>query len=344
MAASATERRVYQWHIALSTRPSEAAEQVTLSMDDVMGLLESAWSAKTARVLMAKGTSKFVEDDDDQADPKNQIYVADIQRDAKNRTVTLLVNRGDPEALGPAYIEIAANAVAGKIRSTTATPNETPGWSAHLVLSLTPSRGVYRACFEQMPKVSSSLVETALNRIIAKALKGNPHYFFDHVTRAKGKARVSSKPYVFVLSAERVPTENAAGDLKHAELSQVTFTRKVSQYTGVGPAEIVDYYEEKLVVHTKPVGESRMVRGLKNLIQQAQDEGFSKVTFGIHKLPGNATSNPTLDLDMEDALEKLYVRALRLQGFGEVLLSCYPFINKSIEQKMIDVVTDNKNW
>ncbi|WP_269515354.1 hypothetical protein [Brevundimonas subvibrioides] len=313
-------------------------------MDDVIGILESEWTARRARVLVAKGSNRFVEADDQEADPKNQIYIADMGRDPTTGTATLLINRGDPDALGPAYIEIAPNAVAGKIRSTTATANETPGWSAHLVLSLTPKGGVYRACFEQMPKVSSSLVETALNRIIAQAIKGNPHYAFEHVTKAKGRSKLSRKPYAPILSAERVPTENASDDLKNAELSQVTFTRKLTQYSGVGSAEIIEYMEEKLVIHTKPVGEDQMIRGLKNLLNQAKDEGFSKVTFGIHKLPGGATSNPTLDLDMEDALEKLYVRAKRLSEFGEVLLSCYPKINFAIQSKMIEVVASPGNW
>lgn len=344
MAASATERRVYQWHIAVSTRPSEAMSTVSQSLDDVISVLESAWSAKKARVIMAKGSAKFVEFDHEHADPKNQVYIADISRDAASNTVTLLINRGDPEALGPAYIEIADDAVAGKIRSTQATSKETPGWSAHLVVALSNHRGVYRACFEQMPRVSTSLVEGALNRMIAEALKGNPHYVFDHVSRAKGRSRLSQKPYAPVLSAERVPTESAAADLKNAELSQVTFTRILTQYAGPGADDIVDYVEEKLVVHTKPVDEPRMVQGLKNMINGARDEGYSKVTFGIHKLPGNASSNPTLDLDMEDALEKLYVRAQRLSGFTEVLDSCYSSINSSIQKKMIAIVTSSGSW
>jgi len=344
MAASATERRVYQWHIALSTKPSEAAGTVTLSMDDVIGVLESEWTAKRARVLMAKGTSRFVDADDPEADPKNQIYIADITRDEASNTVTLLINRGDPEALGPAYIEIEANAVAGKIRSTKATAKETPGWSAHLVLSLKPKGSLHRACFERMPKVNTSIVEMAINRIVATALAGNPHYTFEHVSRAKGKSRMTRKPYAPVIAANRVATENAADDLKNAELSQVTFTRRMVQYSGVGAPEIVDYVEEKLVVHTKPVGESKMVVGLKNLISRAKDEGYSKVTFGIHKLPGNASSNPTIDLDTEDALETLYVRARRLEHFSEELLSCYSKINTAIQTKMIAVVTTNGNW
>lgn len=344
MAASATERRVYQWHIGLSTKPSEAAAKVSLSMDEVVGILESEWSAKRARVLMSKTNSKFLDVDDPQADPKNQIYIADIERDDDTGTVTLLMNRGDPDAIGPAYIEIEANAVAGKIRSTQATAKETPGWSAHLVVAIGGTHRRYRACFESMPKVSTSLVERAINRIISNAIHNNPHYKFEHVSKAKGKTRLSHKPYVPIISADRVPTESAAGDLKNAELAQVTFTRRLAQYSGVGPPEVIDYVEEKLVVHTKPVDEIALVRGLKTILTQAKDEGFTKVTFGINKLPGNATSNPTLDLDTEDALEKLYVRAKRLEGFEEVLLSCYPSINQLIKKRMISVVTDDGNW
>jgi hypothetical protein len=87
-----------------------------------------------------------------------------------------------------------------------------------------------------------------------------------------------------------------------------------------------------------------MVVGLKNMISRAKDEGYSKVTFGIHKLPGNASSNPTIDLDTEDALETLYVRARRLENFSEELLSCYSKINISIQKKMIAVVTTSGNW
>lgn len=340
MVASTTERRVFLWHMVASPKPNEAIGKVAVTMDDTIGLLEAEWTAKRARVFLAKDSSRIVAEDDPKADPKNQIYIADMRRDAKAKTVTLLFNRGDPNTVSPGFIDIAA----GSVRTAHPRAPETPGWSAHMVISLEPKDGRYRACFEQMPKVSSSLVETAIERILGAAIETNPEFTYEVSVMKKGKPKIERRRYRPVLNAARVPSENLIDDLDRGQLSAVTLSKRKRYYSGVGEADVIRFQEEKIVIHTKPADKSKVVEALQDVIEQAKNDGYEKISFHLDKLPGNQTNNPTLSLADQDALEQLYVRAHRLDGFSTVLVQCYPTICDDIADKMIAVVNSTSAW
>lgn len=341
MVASVSERRVHMWHVRPMMWPTEAQQHISVSLDDIVGLLEAEWSAKRARVFLAKGGSKIIDESDAAADPKNQLYIADIARNATTKTVTILINRGDPDTAPTAFLNIPA----ASVRTPKAGAPETPGWSAHLVVSLTADgAGRHRAAFEQMQRVSSSLVEMALSRMLERAVEGNPAFTYSVAVKKGGKARMvqqKGRPY---LDAARVPSENLKDDLDQGSLSSVTLTRRKRYYAGVGASDVIRYEEEKIVIHTAPVAKAKVISTLEDVIKQAKDDGFEKVSFKLDKLPGNATNNPTIDLSVQDALEHLYVRAVRLDNFVAPLDGCYAKTCVEIEQKMIDVVNDQNRW
>jgi hypothetical protein len=79
-------------------------------------------------------------------------------------------------------------------------------------------------------------------------------------------------------------------------------------------------------------------------ILDAREEHFETVSFNIEQLPGNRTSNPTLDLSDIDALDQLYVRAQRLTDFSIMLEACYATICPHIDYRMKALVNDDTLW
>jgi len=340
MAALRSERRVFLWHIRPHVTPPEAAEQKQATLEEVVDVLDAEHSGGRARVYLgSKG--QLLEDDDPNRNDKNQLYVAQIKRDPTRKIVTLLINRGDPDAVSPALLDPEANAV----RVEHPKEKEAPGWSAHLVISTEAVKGAHRACFEQMPRVSSQLVLDVLDKIVARALTNNPHYRYQVVQKSKkGKPTISWKPYRPTIGAKRVPSERLQEDLDQGELQGVTLTRTTLEYAGIGVDQIVKHAEEKIVLALRPADKSKVEGFLSSLIPKAKAENYSAITFKIAKLPGNQSSTPTLPLDEQDALEQLYVRAKRLTEFKDFLEQCYSDVHGEIEGKMCNLVHDPDNW
>ena len=132
--------------------------------------------------------------------------------------------------MSPAFINSETSAV----RVEHPTEKETLGWSAHLVISLKHDHNKHRACFEQMSHVSSALVLLAIDRILAKAVEGNPKYVVDQRLIVNKKPVRRLIPYKPVLSASRIPSENLTRDLEQGVLAAITLTKAASFYSGPG--------------------------------------------------------------------------------------------------------------
>jgi hypothetical protein len=346
MVALKTERRVFMWRIVPQPLPLDAlgkkrvsGEPVAVTLDELVSLLEGEKSAGRARVFLGPG-GRLLDDDDESRDETNQIYIAEIKRAADGSTFTILINRGDPNIVSPAFINTAKQTV----RVEEPKEGEVPGASAHLVMAAKPTDHGHRACFEKMPHVSSSLALTAMDRIVSRALVKNPTYRFEVIGKdKKGKPVIGWKSYRPRFANHQVPSEKLIDDLDQGELSGVTLTKRKVFYAGPGVADIVSRQEEKIVLTMRPASKESMVAFIKNLTVKAKEEEYEKISFHIDQLPGDATNNPTLTLDDHDALEQLYVRAQRLTGFEDVLEQCYPAVCIEIEDKMIDLI-EHGDW
>ena len=339
------ERRVFLWRMVAAASPPEAlnairttGEAVSVSMDEIISILEAELSGGRARMYL-KG-SRLLDDDDPDRDEKSQIYIADIRRVPVTHTVTLLINRGDPNVVSPAFIDPANNAV----RIEAPKEGEAPGASAHLVISLAPSAQGARACFEQMPHVSSSLVLTALERMIARAISANPTYKYQVINHdRKGRPHIAWKDYRPSLATRRVPSEKLLDDLEIGELSGLTLTKKATYYQGVGVADLIKRQEQKVVISLKSADKASIVSLVQGIVNKAREEEYESVSFDVTKLPGDATSSPTITLDDQDAMEQLYVRAQRLTDFGKELEQCYAAVCDELCERMRHIVHQG-NW
>lgn len=342
MVALKTERRVFLWRVKPRCEPDEANKPVTL--DELIDILDQEFQGHRARVYLS-GSYKFLEDDDPDRDPKNQLYIADIKRDKKAGITTILVNRGDPEVVATAFLNTAKNAV----RRPAAKQGESPGFSAHLVISHTQEKGHYsahRAAFEQMPRVSSSVVLGLLNRITARAVAGNHKYTYTIPVKTKVKIGSRSRPYRPVLSVKRVPSERLIDDLEKGELSAITLTKRSSDYDGPGRDKVVRNQVRRITINTLPdIDSDTMAKFMRQLEGWGKEKKYESITFHLEKLPHGQTNNPTIDLtDDEEALEQLYVRAHIMSGFKNLLEGCYPQICDEIAEKMVNLVNHGKGW
>jgi hypothetical protein len=340
MVALKLERRVFLWNVRPRVSPSEAQERgKSANLDEIISILESAETAGTARVYLSNG-SRILEDDDPDRDEKNQLYIAKIKRSADGKSVTLLVNRGDPNAVAPAFL----NAEKNSVRVEHPKGSETPGWSAHLVIGMMPHGTTHRACFEQMPRVSSSIVLSALDHIVARALAHNPTYTYDVVVKTNGKNRIVARPYRPALDAKRIPSENLLEDLNVGSLSSLTLTKRSTFYEGIGAADSIRRQEQKVLIKLKPSDPDDIKALVEKIVKKAKEEDFESVTFGVDDLPGNQSSHPTIPIDDQDAMEHLYVRAKRLTDFQNILEQCYSDPCDEIEERMTAIVIDDTEW
>jgi hypothetical protein len=338
MAALKTERQVFLWRLHPRPIPQEATKPVTL--EEILKILEDEFAAKRARVFLS-ADGRIISDDDPDRDQRHQVYIAEMKRDAKAGVATMLINRGDPNAVAPAFIDSDTSIV----RVEHPKAKESPGWSAHLVVDLKGKDGAHKACFERMQKVSSSLVMTALDNIIARAAAKSGNYFYLHTIKKGTKESKESRVYRPYLSLKRVPSERLEDDLKLGTLGSITLTKKKSFYQGPGAANMVVKQEERIKITTKKVDDLGIVSNfVSDIIKRGKEEGYESVSFHVEGLPGGQTKDATMSLDEADAMEVLYVRAHRLTDFATVLEGCYSSVCSEIEARMLGLLKDKAAW
>ena len=114
MVALRSERRVFLWRI--HPRPVPLDSKKTVTFDECLKILETAFKAGTARAYL--GVSGILDDNSADRDEKNQIYIAQITRNVNRKTVTLLINRGDPNVVSPAFINFDFSSARCSYRTT----------------------------------------------------------------------------------------------------------------------------------------------------------------------------------------------------------------------------------
>jgi hypothetical protein len=333
MAASKTERRVYLWKLKPRAIPAHDDEHVTL--EEILGLLQGEFLSGLARVFLSKD-SRILEDDATDADPKQQIYIADIKRSAtRHNLVTILINRGDPDAVSPAFI----NSETDDVRIEHPGEKESPGWSAHLAISLAvDGHGAHRACFEKMPRVSSTLVTNAIDKIVSRVAARTGTYTYTYSFRSNKKIVHEQRRFRPVLGLHKIPSEKLSSDLDAGSLTGVTLTKRKHFYDGVGAGNLVKRQEEKIVISTRPADKGVIRSFIAGITEKAKEEGYEDISFHVGDLPGNTTATATMSLDEADAMEALYVRAQRVTDFDAILEACYSAVCPQIESKLIEII------
>ena len=199
----------------------------------------------------------------------------------------------------------------------------------------------HRACLEKMQNVSSSLVFSAINRLLARGAKNNRKKYTYEVTDDDGNKKLKDyKPKILI---KRVASEKLEKDLEQGKLTGITLTRKIAQYAGVGAKEIIRSQTEKIHFGTKPAAASSVISMVQGLAAWGKKQGYQNITFELNDLPGQQSNNPTLSLAQADALEELYCRAKIVDGLEDTP-TCHEAIHGDIQRKVTAVLRDNSLW
>jgi hypothetical protein len=233
MPALKTERRIYMWRIVPHPIPKESGK--TVSLAEVLDAIQYEYSHQRADMYIGEDGGVLESGVSVEFDSKNRMYLADISQPTTD-TIAFLINRGDPNVVNPGFI--ADNKA---VREVTPNANETPGASAHLLIStkLQPD-GSYRACFEYMPHVSSTHTERLLQNMLTRFAKDNPlKYSYQKKTKGKKGAIITeTHEYRPVLNVKKVPSESIAEDIEKGELAGITLIDSHYEYNGPDSSKI----------------------------------------------------------------------------------------------------------
>lgn len=337
MVALKTERSVFLWHLAPHPMPREAPVDVTLN--EILDHLKKAFEDKKA----------FAHIDSDgnlvelgSATPaKNCIYIADLRPNKSGTAVAMLINRGDPDVAHPSFI----NPLASTVKNVPPGADEVQGWSSHLIVSTeADALGRYRAAFERIPNVSSTLVQKYLDALIDHATGGDPNYVYQKLIRKGKKTSTEDRAYKLRLGIGKVPSENLERDIKDGVLTGVTLIRTNPKYAGPGDPTVLKSVKEQVTLRVKDVDDGRAMEFARSIAAWGRDNQYDEVQFKIEELPGNRSSSPRFQLEKADAMDTLYVRSRRLTDFNSLLETCYPEVNKEIARRMLDELNNDANW
>jgi hypothetical protein len=338
MVALKSERRVYMWRVVPTIIPKEAPKSATL--EEIIDILKTSYDAESAEIYLTDTGRVLPLDAPETAkDRRNRVYIADFSDETDS--VIFLINRGDPFAADPAFI----NAASGEVHPVAPGRDESQGWSAHLVISKTEVDGVYRAGFERMPHSTSSYAETLFRTLLERHAKAAPEIYTYAKRVKRGRNFVTeTRQYRPHFSVRKVPSEQIKADLDRGEISTITLIKSHADYAGPDAPDLIRSVQNRLIIRPKAVTKERIVDYIAKLSPWARTAGFDEIQFNLVKLPGNASASPRFALEVEDATETLYVRSQRLTGFDEFLDTCYAHISQDIKKKIIELLNDNEKW
>ena len=337
MVALKTERQVFLWHIAPRAIPSDAPVDVKLS--DILNILDDAIASKKAFVYLRSDGG--IAGDKDPKDSKNCIFIAQMKTTHDGYARMLLINRGDPDAANPSFLDPVQNTV----EHVPPGVDQVQGWSAHMTIAIQPSAdGRHRACFERMTNVSATLAQRYLEALLDQATSGDPQYTYTKTVK-KGKKYVDEiRSYKIRLGVNKVPSERVLDDIKNSELSGIKLIRKNVKYAGVASPSIVKEITETLKISTNDVDKNALQNYIHSVQQWGKDKGYDEIQFEVTNLPGGGSASPRFSLEIADAMDTLYSRSQRVTGFGKFLETCYADIDSEISGKMLDLMKDESHW
>jgi len=337
MVALKTERQVFLWHVAPHAIPSETP--VSVKLTSIFAILQSAYDEKRAFVYLR--SDGRVAGDGDEKDVKNCIYIAQMKPSSDGHAMVLLINRGDPDAANPSFLDPQAN----DVENVSPGEGKVQGWSAHLTIAIKPrADGRHRACFERMSNVSGTLVQRYLEAILDAATVGDEEFSYKKLIK-KGKRYVEElRPYKIRLGVNKVPSEKILEDIKNSELSGIKLIRKKSDYTGPASPNLINSVTETLSIKTKKMDESIVGEFVRKVQNWGRDEGYEEIQFEVSNLPGGGSASPRFSLDIADAMDTLYSRSLQITGFPYFLETCYKDVDPEIADKMLSLLKDESHW
>jgi hypothetical protein len=351
------ERRVFLLSVRSAAFPHVAP---VIGLEKTVSIIKEIYDANEALVLVNENGAINLKDDDAEVevaddddadegtDPTNAIYISDMQIDDKKKIATILIVRGDPEITNPGY----TNPATKEVRVDQPETGESPGYSAHLVISYAAahtSEGKGRAVLERMPTVSRSIVFAFLNRLLKKyaASHGEFEYEAPGKKDAKGKtaSKKEKKPYRPRLAVTGKKSSTLQEDIKKGYVSSVDLIDRKASFGGLDANDKIRELTRRLEYKLdSSIDEKGVMAVIKKLTKKGKDEHFDEVQIHVRGLAGDASVSPRFTLDVAEAQDFLYIRNERITGFSKELEPIYAKVEPEIVQKMNQMLNSKNIW
>lgn len=353
------ERRVFLLTVRSASYPHTVEP---IGFDKTFEIIHDLYKSNKAIVLLNE-SGVLPDDDDDSAadepenqdeslvegtDPRNAVYISDMDIDPKKKLVRILIIRGDPELTNPAFM----NSVTRQIRVEPAKADEAPGYSAHLLISYGTSHladGKARAVLEKMPTVSRSIVFPLLNRLLKKHAANNPEFEYETKPRGRSKSK-EIKPYRPRIQVTGKKSSTLKQDLEAGYVTSVDLIDRKAAFGGYDTdnkvREMTRKLEFKLHAHAteKSPDKTGIFGFIKKLAVRGKKDNFDEVQVHVRGLPGNASASPRFSVDVADAADFLYIRTERISGFSKELEQICAKIDPEISAKMSTLLSKQALW
>ncbi|WP_085904180.1 hypothetical protein [Kiloniella majae] len=326
MAISKFERDILILKMALSPYPRSAPET---SIDEVLESINRIYNNGDAKVqLDDRGypVGDGVDDSNlDNYDPKNTVYISDLEINDKTKLATLLINRGDPTISASSFL----NPETKEIRTPEPTEKETVGHSAHFIIDFNPENmtgNFYPTFLEKMPSVSRTVIRTFINKLLYNDFQKR------NVTYVNAKKKdINYRP---VIQIEGFLSDTLRTDLETGTLTMVEFTKKEHEFTGIDLGHKEHDVTQKIQVKIRGDEQKGGFERVKKFFGSAQQSGYDEMQIHIRGLSGNRSASPRFSTATEEAAEFLYLKVETITEFPEELGPCYSSINEHIRDKI----------
>lgn len=253
------------------------------------------------------------------------MLIGDIQIDAAQQLVTLLIRLSDKTAPNAVYSDPAA----GQFDVLLKQGNQGSDFGCHVIVSTAQEQGypnIYTCAIERIPGLSSSLVQRLLSKLLNYEYQDDATFFsYPHpaggLTR-QGQPRVDRCcPHIELRGR---PSDSLISDINNGRITGISLVKAEA----VAPIAGSAYLQKKETELRLQIDQNNLPANMwESLVQTFQensgDYGVAKVSY---KVPGNnRTVTVQIDANTGHPLEELYVTFFELTNI-------YPFLDQSAMQ------------
>ena len=337
-----TERAVHLVRLGIGSYPKSAP---VCSLKQVVQIIQQAHESKRAVGYITE-TGKIVREsailgeglDHAPLDPRNAIYLGDVDIDPTAGVATLLITRGNPDLADTALVRPSQN----KVRYVRPEKDESQGCSAHVLISLNEhlaGNGI-RLVIERVPLATKTQIYNFLNWLIRTAAENDPTYTYEIVKKGK-KIQRQYRP---MLRLADIPSTSLRRDMRQGRVSSIELIKETALDAGIDQSNVIKLSQEKILLKLERSAPIKKVSALLDKIFKKEIYSeYTEVVVNVSDLPGDKSKVVRFREEIEQAMDLLYTRTENIE-FEVGVEQCHASINKTIKNGLTNIITDNIHW
>lgn len=313
------ERLVYYYDLSISVKSRDFDAPKPISVKEAFKLIQEVRAEKRTKEL-SKG-NEF-------------IYVSDLEW-SDDDIISILINKSDKGMSDPVFTVPKEE----KRRTIEKKEKEGQDFSVHIIIKL-PNNDIDSALviIEYCPGLSISTIKRLLNQILSNAKKECPDNFKQNHPDGEIDNYGKSKTYSVTCKCEldgHISNE-LKSDLDSGKVQSIELITDKEQYTSFDEEGRIQEKCKTLVLTLKdnehPIRDQ--FNRITNVIKKQKDD-YSKAKI---KFKTSSGLNRTVEMQTTDGLAQAYVKKEKLDGFESDLKSSYDKLNKTILNKMKELL------